>query len=79
MHSMPMPFNEKPKDRLGWTGAVGIFVIPVMVVITIVAIIILDPRAATQISNAVEAEFSTAQAPAPVQSPPSVVAVIKAK
>jgi hypothetical protein len=77
---MPTSLNENPKDdRLGWTGAVGIFVIPVIVVIAVVAIMILDPRAATQISNAVEAEFGTAQAPAPVQSPPAVVAAVKAK
>jgi hypothetical protein len=77
---MPTSFNENLKDyRLGWTGIVGIFVIPVIVVIAVVAMLILDPRAAIQISNAVEAEFGTAQAPAPVQSPPSIVAAVKPK
>jgi hypothetical protein len=77
---MPTSLNENPKDyRLGWIGTVGIFVIPVIVVIAVVATLILDPRAATQISNAVEAEFGTAQAPAPVPSPPSIVAAVKAK
>ena len=50
-----------------------------IVVIAVVAMLILDPRAAIQISNAVEAEFGTAQAPAPVQSPPSIVAAVKPK
>jgi hypothetical protein len=77
---MPTSFNEKPKEyRLGWTGIVRIFVVPVIVVMAVAAMLILDPRAATQISNAVEAEFGTAQAPAPVQPPPSIVAAVKAK
>jgi hypothetical protein len=79
--SMPTPLHENPKDyRLGWTGTVGIFVVPVIVVIAVVAILILDPRAATQISNAVEAELGIPQVPVPVQSPPpTVTAAVKAK
>ena len=76
---MPTPLHENPKDyRLGWTGMVGIFVVPVIVVIAVVAMLILDPRAATQISNAVEAELGIPQVP--VQSPPpTVTAAVKAK
>jgi hypothetical protein len=71
---MPTPLNENPKDY-----RLGIFFIPAIVVIAMVAILILDPRAVTQISNAVEAEFGTAQAPAPVQPSPSVHAAVKVK
>jgi hypothetical protein len=66
--------QREPERSSPW-----IFVIPVIVAIAVVATLILDPRAATQISNAVEAEFGTAQAPAPVPSPPSIVAAVKAK
>ena len=78
---MPTSLPENPKDdRLGWTGMVGTFVIPAIVVIAVVAMLILNPRAATQISNAVEAELGIAQVPVPVKSPPSsVVAAVKAK
>jgi hypothetical protein len=77
---MPTSFNKDPNDyRLGWIGIVGIFVIPAVVVIAMVTILILNPSAVTQISNAVEAEFATAQAPAPVQPSPSVHAAVKVK
>ena len=78
---MPTSLHENPKDyRVGWTGMVGIFVVPVIVVIAVVAMLILDPRAATQISNAVEAELGIAQVPVPVQSPPpTVTAAVAAK
>jgi hypothetical protein len=79
--SMPTSLHENRKDyRLGWTGMVGIFVVPVIVVIAVVAMLVLDPRAATQISNAVEAEVGIAQVPVPAQSPPSsVIAAVRAK
>jgi hypothetical protein len=81
VNRMPPSLHENPKDdRLGWTGMVGIFVIPVIVVIAVVALLVLDPRAAAQISNAVEAELGIAQVPVPVQPPPSsVIAAVKAK
>ena len=78
---MPTSLHENPKDyRVGWSGMVGIFVVPVIVVIAVVAMLILDPRATTQISNAVEAELGIAQVPVPVQSPPpTVTAAVAAK
>jgi hypothetical protein len=78
---MPTSLYENPKDyRLGWTGMIAIFVVPVIVVIALVAMLILDPHAATQISNAVEAELGIAQVPVPVQSPPpTVTAAVKVK
>ncbi len=77
---MPTSLPENPKDyRLGRTGKVGIFVIPVIVVIAVAAMLILDPRAATQISNAVAAEVGIVRVPVPVQPPPSsVIAAVKA-
>ena len=78
---MPTSLPENPKDcRLGLTGMVETFVIPVIAAIAVVAMLILDPRAETQISNAVEAEFGIAQVPVPAQSPPSsVIAAVKTK
>ena len=75
---MPTPLSEELKDyRPGWTDIIGVFVIPVMVVTALVAVLILNPRAATHISNAIEAELGIAQAP--VQSPPSITAAVRAK
>jgi hypothetical protein len=78
---MPTSLHENPKDyRFGWTGIVGIFIVPVIVLIAVVAVLVLNPRAATQISNAVEAELGIAQVPVPVQSSPlTVTAAVKAK
>jgi hypothetical protein len=78
---MPTTLHEEPKDhRPGWIEIIGVFVIPVIVVIAVVTVLILDPRVSTHISNAVEAEFPIARNPAPVQSPPpSVTAAVKAK
>jgi hypothetical protein len=74
---MPKPLHEGPQDyRLGWIGIIGIFVLPVIVVF--VALLLLHPGAATHISNAVEAEFGIAHAPAPEESPP-VHAAVKAQ
>jgi hypothetical protein len=77
---MPTPLHEEPKDyRPGWIDITGVFVIPVIVVVALVAVLILNPRAATHISNAIEAELGFAQVQPPVQSPPSVTAAVKAK
>jgi hypothetical protein len=78
---MPTPLPEKSKDhRPDRMEIIGVFVIPVTVVIALVTVLILDPRAVTHISSVAEAEFGTAQVPAPVQSPPlSVTAAVEAK
>ena len=75
---MPTPSNETPKDGLGRVGVIGIFVIPMIVVIAVVAMMTLDPRVATHISDAVEAEFGTTLSSASAQPPP-LVHVVKAK
>jgi hypothetical protein len=76
---MPTPLHEEQKDyRPGWIDIIGVFVIPMIVIIALVAVLILDPRAATHISNAIETESGIAQVPAPLQSsPPSVTAAVK--
>jgi hypothetical protein len=75
---MPTPLDREPKDyRPAWTDIIGVFIIPVMVVTALVATLILNPRAAIHISNAIEAELGIAQAP--VQSPPSITAAVRAK
>jgi hypothetical protein len=77
---MPTQLHEDPKDyRLGWIDIIGIFVIPMIVVVAVVTVLILDPRAASSISSVAEAEFGTAQVLAPLQSPHSVTAAVKAK
>jgi hypothetical protein len=78
---MPTSLHENPKDyRLGWTGIFGVFIVPMIVLIAVAGVLVLDPRAATQISNAVEAELGITQVPASVQSPPpTVTAGIKVK
>jgi hypothetical protein len=77
---MPTSLGEEPKDYgLGWIGIVGVFVVPVMVVTALVAVLIMNPRAATHFSNAIETELGFAQVEPPGQSPPSVTAAFKAK
>jgi hypothetical protein len=78
---MPTPLHEEPKDfRHGWIEIIGVFVVPLIVVIAVVTVLILDPRVATHISSAAEAELGFAQVLAPAQSPsPSVTAAVKAK
>ena len=77
---MPTPLDREPKDyRPAWTDIIGVFIIPVMVVTALVATLILNPRAAIHISNAIEAELGFAQVQPLVQSPPSVTAAVQAK
>jgi hypothetical protein len=79
---MPTLLPEEPKDyRPGWIDIIGVFVAPVIVVVAVVAVLLLDPRAARHIASAAEAEFGTVQVLAPLQSqsPPSVIAAVKAK
>ena len=74
---MPTLLREKPKEyRLGWSDIIAVFVIPVIVVTALVAVLILNPRAATHISNAIEAELGITQVAAPVQKPPSITAEV---
>jgi hypothetical protein len=78
---MPTPLHEESNDhRPGWIKIIGVFVVPVIVLIAVVTLLILDPRISTHISNAVEAESAIARNPAPTQSPPpSVTAAVRAK
>jgi hypothetical protein len=77
---MPTPFHEEPKAyRPGWIDTIGVFAIPAIVATALVAVLIMNPRAATHISNAIEAELGFAQVQPLVQSPPSVTAAVQAK
>jgi hypothetical protein len=62
---MPTTLNRRmPKnDARDWTGKVGVFIAPVLVLTILVLLVIIEPRASTWISEAAQAEFVGATDP----------------
>jgi hypothetical protein len=54
-----MPRN----DGRDWTGKVGVFIMPILVLTVLVLLAINDPRASIWISEAAQAEFAGATSP----------------
>jgi hypothetical protein len=46
-----------------WTGKLGVFIIPILVLTVLVLLAIKDPRASIWISNAAQAEFAGTTSP----------------
>jgi hypothetical protein len=62
---MPTTLNRRmPKnDARDWTGKVGVFIAPVLVLTILVLLTIYDPRTSIWISDAAQAEFVGATSP----------------
>jgi hypothetical protein len=54
---------DQNRNRTGWNWNIGLFALPVIVVITLVALVIIKPVASVWISQAAQAEFVGSDAP----------------